>query len=41
MIKVMTINDYEELWTALLDHATVYTKDDIHFTFKNGFEVSS
>ena len=31
----------EELWTALLDHATVYTKDDIHFTFKNGFEVSS
>ena len=31
----------EELWTALLDHASVYTKDDIRFTFKNGFEVSS
>lgn len=31
----------EELWTALLDHATVYTKDDIRFTFKNGFEASS
>ena len=29
----------EELWTALLDHATVYTKDDIRFTFKVGNEV--
>ena len=29
----------EELWTALLDHATVYTKDDIRFTFKVGDEV--
>ena len=29
----------EELWTALLDHATVYTKDDIRFTFKAGNEV--
>lgn len=30
----------EELWTALLDHATVYAKDDIRFTFKNGFDVN-
>ena len=29
----------EELWTSLLDHATVYTKDDICFTFKVGDEV--
>ena len=29
----------EELWTTLLDHATVYTKDDIRFTFKVGDEV--
>lgn len=29
----------EELWTALLDHATVYTRDDIRFTFKAGNEV--
>ena len=29
----------EELWTALLDHATVYTKDDIRFTFKVEDEV--
>lgn len=29
----------EELWAALLDHATVYTKDDIRFTFKVGDEV--
>ena len=29
----------EELWTALLDHATVYAKDDIRFTFKAGNEV--
>ena len=31
----------EELWTALLDHATVFTKDDIRFSFKNGFEVNA
>lgn len=24
---------------ALLDHATVYVKEDIHFTFKAGNEV--
>lgn len=24
----------EELWTALLDHVTVYARDDIRFTFK-------
>lgn len=29
----------EELWTSLLDHATIYTKDDIRFTFKVGDEV--
>lgn len=29
----------EELWVALLDHATVYAKDDIRFTFKAGNEV--
>lgn len=31
----------EELWTALLDHAIVYTKDDIRFTFKAGNEVKA
>ena len=29
----------EELWTSLLDYATVYTKDDIRFIFKAGNEV--
>lgn len=29
----------EELWTALLDHATAYAKDDIRFTFRAGNEV--
>ena len=29
----------EELWTALLDYAIVYTKDDIRLTFKAGNEV--
>ena len=29
----------EELWTALLNHATVYARDDIRFTFKVGNEV--
>lgn len=29
----------EELWTALLEHVTIYTKDDIRFTFKVWDEV--
>lgn len=29
----------EKLWTALLEHATVYARDDIRFTFKAGNEV--
>ena len=29
----------EELWTALLDHAIVYAKDDIRFAFKVGEKV--
>ena len=28
-----------ELWGTLLDHATVYTSDDIRFTFRNGAEI--
>ena len=31
----------EELWTALLDYATVYARDDIRFVFKNGREVKA
>lgn len=27
------------LWTLLVDHVTVYGKDDIRFTFKNGTEI--
>lgn len=29
----------EELWTALLDYTTVYTKDDIRFILKAENEV--
>ena len=27
------------LWTLLVDHVTVYSKDDIRFTFKDGTEI--
>ncbi len=29
----------DELWFSLLDHMTIYAKDDIRFTFKNGGEI--
>ena len=29
------------LWGALLDHATIYRKDDIRFTFKDGTEINA
>ncbi|MGI6056758.1 MAG: hypothetical protein ACOYBD_07245 [Bilifractor sp.] len=28
-------------WNGLVDYATVYTEDDIRFTFKNGQEVKA
>ena len=27
------------LWTLLVDHVTVYRKDDVRFTFKDGMEI--
>ncbi|MCC8075266.1 MAG: recombinase family protein [Clostridiales bacterium] len=30
-----------EAWCTLVDYATVYSKDDIRFTFKNGLEIKS
>lgn len=30
----------EGLWCNLMDYVTVYSKDDVRFTFKNGIEVS-
>ena len=29
----------EDLWLNLLDHMTVYSEDDIRFTFKDGTEI--
>jgi DNA invertase Pin-like site-specific DNA recombinase len=29
----------DKLWHALADHALVYSKDDVQFTFKNGVEI--
>ena len=29
------------LWGALLDYATIYGKDDIRFTFKDGTEINA
>jgi regulator of replication initiation timing len=31
----------ERLWCSLLDFATVYTADDVRFTFKNGTEIKA
>lgn len=28
-----------DLWYALVDHVTVYSKEDVRFTFKNGVEI--
>jgi len=30
----------ERLWVTLVDHATVYSENDVRFTFKNGAEVT-
>lgn len=29
------------LWCGLVDFATVYSKDDVRFTFKNGQEIKA
>ncbi len=29
----------EGAWYVLVDHATVYGRDDVRFTFKNGMEI--
>lgn len=29
----------DELWYSMIDFVTIYTKDDIRFTFKNGTEI--
>lgn len=29
-----------ELWHGLVDHGTIYSKEDIRFTFKNGMEIT-
>lgn len=31
----------EKHWYSLVDYATVYGRDDIRFTFKNGMEVKA
>lgn len=30
-----------DVWNSLVDHATVYTRDDIRFAFKNGQEIKA
>lgn len=40
MDKLETITEFhEDTWYALLDYVTVYDKEDIRFTFKDGTEV--
>lgn len=31
----------EDDWYSLVEYATVYSKEDIRFTFKNGMEIKS
>ena len=38
--KLLTEFD-EKLWCSLVDYATVYNKDDVRFTFKDGTEIHS
>lgn len=39
--KQDTITEFtDELWYSMIDFVTVYTKDDIRFTFKNGTEIN-
>lgn len=38
--QVGAIAEFEEgLWSNLIEHVTVYGKDDVRFTFKNGMEI--
>ena len=35
------ISDFDEmLWLSMIDYVTVYGKEDIRFTFKNGMEIA-
>lgn len=35
-----TVTEFRErLWYSLVDYVTVFSKEDIHFTFKNGMEI--
>ena len=36
------VDGFEEgAWYALVDHVTVYCRDDVRFTFKNGMEIKA
>ena len=36
------ISEFDEgLWCSLVDHVTVYGKEDVKFTFKNGIEIKA
>ena len=37
--EVLVSEFSEKLWYALADHVTVYSKEDVRFTFKNGEEI--
>lgn len=37
--EIMDTEFSDEMWHALADHATVYGKEDVRFTFRNGIEV--
>ena len=35
-----TVTEFRErIWYSLVDYVTVFSKEDIHFTFKNGMEI--
>ena len=35
------ISEFDEmLWLSMIDYVTVYGKEDIRFTFKNGMEIA-
>mgnify|MGYP001031813705 FL=1 len=33
--------DHKDEWYSLVEYAAAYSKEDIHFTFKNGMEIKA
>lgn len=42
LVKADLVDKFDAaLWCGLVDFVTVYSKDDVRFTFKNGQEIKA